>query len=399
VKRTLKNFKVNGFGCLVVAASQALALVACGEIEKSNYRDPNSVGLPVGSSNTPNSNSQNSSSPTSENSKAQESSGSKVDAPIVKDPGSETQNAEFDFDFETGLSKCVKQVFEGTNQPLFVTRRIAGTTEQWKSKSSLDDSNVWQAYDVVLRNIVSSETGKVRYSELREGGSWSSLWKKIVAGIENASIPSGAKGAESLAFWVNIYNAFMIDILVNDSSAISNPIKRNFTFGSSLRNVGGYNVSLNQIEYGVLGLNQQNQQTPVPEELHPNVYERRLHFALVCGATSCPKLRNFAYDGKQMFTILNENAHMFFNDSVNHVRTSSVGSSSPVQVSELFSWFAKDFNSMRNVDNPGSNSEFLKTECRSDTPIVSSFFQGFSSFKDLSSAQKIPYDWTVNELF
>jgi hypothetical protein len=364
-----------------IFSAVALLASSCGVVEKSTYN----VGKYQGAGSMPG----NVSAETAKGSSENQTSKTPLKSEKIKEE-------LIDATVATGLTPCVKTAFEANNTVVFSARKIDGDVADWQKKASLNSNEeMWSAYDVILRNTVSAESGLVNYSALQAGGAWNGLWTAFVAKLSSASLPNGANSEEALAFWVNSYNAIMIDILVNDASAISNGIKRNFTFGNTRRSVGGFNVTLNEIEYGVLKLNQKNQANPIPEAARPANYEPRLHFALVCGAVSCPKLRNFAYDPAQTFTILNENAHMFFNDSVNHVVADS--SSGAVRVSELFKWFFVDFNSMRSPSNASANSEFLLNECRSDSALVSSFFGGIGTFKNLSGSQIIPYNWSVNE--
>jgi hypothetical protein len=186
----------------------------------------------------------------------------------------------------------------------------------------------------------------------------------------------------------------MIDILVNDAAALQTANQKG-TFEATVRNIGGKDFTLNQIEYGVLKLNGGNLANEAPVESKPEGIERRLHAALVCGARSCPKLRNFAYEPEALDVILNENIHMFFNDTTNHLIPSN--QTSPIRFSQLFKWFPTDFDVMAGNAAPADAARFLLPSCRQDKDAVTELFTSLGSFSQLPQSQVITYDWTVNE--
>jgi Protein of unknown function, DUF547 len=98
------------------------------------------------------------------------------------------------------------------------------------------------------------------------------------------------------AFWLNMYNAFVqIALLQNPGSYQS----RNRFFGRRFIEVAGKKISLNLIEHGILrrsllkwGLGYLANPFPssFEKKMRVSQLDCRIHFALNCGAQSCPPI-------------------------------------------------------------------------------------------------------------
>ncbi|PHK98805.1 hypothetical protein CGL56_10100 [Neolewinella marina] len=127
---------------------------------------------------------------------------------------------------------------------------------------------------------------------------------------------------ERLAYWINAYNAFTIQLILNNWPVksirdLDEPWDRKFI------KLEGKAYSLNQIEH---------------EIIRPEFREPRIHFALVCAALSCPPLANQAYTPANLERMLEERTRSFINDEKFNVTQEAV-----VRVSPLFDWYADDF--------------------------------------------------------
>jgi hypothetical protein len=99
-----------------------------------------------------------------------------------------------------------------------------------------------------------------------------------------------------IAFWVNVYNATVRAQLIADPAALR---RRWRFFARPAIVVAGRRLSPNAIEHGILrrsafllGLGHVRNPWPSPDERHWRVdrVDPRVHFALNCGARSCPPL-------------------------------------------------------------------------------------------------------------
>lgn len=138
---------------------------------------------------------------------------------------------------------------------------------------------------------------------------------------------------EKLAYWINAYNAFTVQLILDN---IPNKIKSIKDIGSKVKipfvntpwdvkfiNIGGKKMDLNNIEHGII---------------RKEFGEPRIHFALVCAAKSCPPLRNEAYEASKLSKQLDDQGVDFLNDSFkNQV------SAKEAKLSNLFKWYGGDF--------------------------------------------------------
>jgi len=106
-----------------------------------------------------------------------------------------------------------------------------------------------------------------------------------------------------LAFWVNVYNAAVQRALAADPEQYES--RRQF-FGKPLITVAGESLSLDGIEHGILRRSYSKYtlgyvRSPFRDGFHDQqaVSERdpRIHFALNCGAESCPPVAAYTRDG------------------------------------------------------------------------------------------------------
>ncbi|MEO6460295.1 MAG: DUF547 domain-containing protein [Bdellovibrionota bacterium] len=117
------------------------------------------------------------------------------------------------------------------------------------------------------------------------------------------------------AFWINFYNACVIDTVAKNFFAIqsdSEGINGLNIWDRPLCAIGGGRLSLNQIENGVLR-NAESRKLISPSDLRAlppslktdtDVFEHRIHFALNCASGSCPRL------SRQVFSDTNIEAQL-----------------------------------------------------------------------------------------
>jgi len=179
------------------------------------------------------------------------------------------------------------------------------------------DHGTW---DALLRQYVDDE-GRVAYRRLEaESGPTLSQYLTTLAGATPGALPP----KEQLAFWINAYNATIVAGVLQRYSA-ENALKRVFFFKSYNRRIAAVDRTPDDIEHGII---------------RRQFREPRIHFALVCAATSCPPLRREAYVGERLDDQLDDQARRFLNDPTRN--RIDVGSGQVV-LSPIFKWFAEDF--------------------------------------------------------
>ncbi len=136
--------------------------------------------------------------------------------------------------------------------------------------------------------------------------------------------PDALDETERLAFWINAYNAMAVAGVLDGYDA-EGLFSRYRFFKSYERRIAGESRTLDEIEH---------------EILRKRFDDFRMHFAVNCASTSCPKLRRTAYVGDRLETQLDDQARRFLGDeSRNRFDTDE----NRVALSKIFDWFADDF--------------------------------------------------------
>eukprot|EP00736_Rhodelphis_marinus_P009107 Rmarinus@m.5247 len=152
---------------------------------------------------------------------------------------------------------------------------------------------------------------------------------------------------EKLAFFINIYNA----LVVHATAALGPPTsgwQRYWFFYTVAYVIGGMRYSLHDIENGILRCNRNPPYTwsVMFKKNDPRLAfaicppDVRIHFALVCGAKSCPPIKT--YKPETIEKSLAVATRSFVNDDNNclvDVETRTV------HLSQIFYWYRSDFGS------------------------------------------------------
>jgi|WetSurMetagenome_2_1015567.scaffolds.fasta_scaffold112977_2 hypothetical protein len=148
--------------------------------------------------------------------------------------------------------------------------------------------------------------------------------------------------ARKKAFWINLYNGFAQLRLKQDIS--SSKDKRAF-FKDRICIVAGHALSLDDIEQGLLRGLQTKQQTGNParhcdhsfeEKFGVRAVDYRIHFALNCGARSCPAVTY--YSPATLDTQLDRAARAYLATETDYDRNENI-----IYLPEMFSWYWADF--------------------------------------------------------
>ena len=183
---------------------------------------------------------------------------------------------------------------------------------------------------------------------------------------------------ERLAFLINAYNAFTIDLILQHypvSSILDIPNAwddHEWVLLDSSR-------TLNHIEHEI-----------IRKEFH----EPLIHFALVCAARACPKLPSYAFRADSLDNQLKSSAEAFIRDDS---RNRLVRESSILHLSKIFEWYGEDFVS-RWGDSPVPDARMTAV----DRSLVG-VFQAYGTVDDSLFLTAHPvaihfleYDWGLN---
>ncbi len=182
-------------------------------------------------------------------------------------------------------------------------------------------------FDVLLRSHVLN--GAVNYDAFGADPRFA----QYLASLDRVR-PETLSEKERLAFWINTYNAFTIQLIESkgERESIRN-INKSFgllklkgPWSDPIVRAGGRVLTLDQVEH---------------EIIRKEFNEPRIHFALVCAAIGCPPLRSEAYTGARLDEQLGEQGRVFIRQSPAKNRVDV--STRTVFVSLIFTWYKDDF--------------------------------------------------------
>lgn len=215
-------------------------------------------------------------------------------------------------------------------------------------------------FDAILKTYVND--GFVEYSKLKENKEDLSKFRSYLGDLNSAKVENFDRN-EKLAFWINAYNAYTIDLIINNLPIASIKNIGNFFNGPWDQNIckaGRETYTLNHIEHKILRVDFQ---------------EPRIHFAIVCASISCPKLLSTAFTKQNIEELLDIGAKNFINDSTKNMFDAK---ENILMASKIFSWFGEDFDSMGGTI--GVWNKYTKTQ----------------QIPKNSDIDFIDYDWSLN---
>lgn len=169
---------------------------------------------------------------------------------------------------------------------------------------------------------------------------------------------------EQFAFWVNLYNAATVDVILKNMPLES--IRDIGLLGTGpwkddAVNVSGRTLSLDNIEHDIL---------------RPDWRDVRIHYAVNCASIGCPNLAREAYTGAKLEDMLDAAASAY----INHPRGFG-GQPGQIVASSIFDWYQGDWGSVQDV------LDHAREYAEGPTAQLLEGAQGIGSYH---------YDWGLN---
>ncbi len=227
-----------------------------------------------------------------------------------------------------------------------------------------------KAFDTILKRHVKPDNAgynRIDYKALK--GSAHAALKAYIAELQ-AATPSRFSVAAAHAFWINLYNAATLDVVL-DHYPVSSIKKINLggggLFGSGpwskdILKVEGRDLSLDDVEHRIV---------------RPLFRDPLSHYALNCASYSCPNLATSAFTDANLNALMAENAVKY----VNHSRGVDVTRGS-ITASKIYSWYAGDF---------GGRSKLKTHWSQFAEPDLSAAIKG-------ARIGRFRYDWSLNDV-
>jgi hypothetical protein len=241
----------------------------------------------------------------------------------------------------------------------------------------------WQAHDAASTQMVDHSAWDrllARYRSVGEDGialvdygKFSDADRKAldsyVAGLANTRV-SLLNRAEQFAYWVNLYNALTVKVVLDARIPksildidISPGLFADGPWGKKLLTIEGREVSLNDIEHRIL---------------RPIWKDPRIHYAVNCASLGCPDLPAKAFTASNTEEKLEAAARAY----VNHPRGARLVDG-VLHVSSIYVWFAEDFGGEAGV------LKHLARYARADLA---------NRIRQLTTTAGHTYNWNLNKV-
>jgi hypothetical protein len=240
--------------------------------------------------------------------------------------------------------------------------RKSGQSGDGSASGAARANQLHQDFDRLLSLHV--EAGGVRYEAWAASTDDMEALTSYIRGLASLN-PEGWPQADGLAFWINLYNAVTLKLVLDHHPIDS--IKDTAGFMKSpwkkkLVTVAGRKLSLDEIENDII---------------RPVFGDARIHFALNCAAVSCPQLSEDAFLGARLDEQLDTVTRRAINDE-RWVRVEQ----DEVHLTKIFSWYEDDFK-----ESAGSIREFVR---RYRDATLAPLPKGEFDIEDMD------YDWKLN---
>lgn len=254
-----------------------------------------------------------------------------------------------------------------------VTAQNTVADEKVAVKAGFDHSS----YEELLKIYV-DENGKVDYDGFIKDRAKLDAYLETLGKANPSEFTSDD---ERNAFYINAYNAFTIRDVLDDVYQKTDSVKKVDGFWDKKKHrIGGEDLTLDAIE-----------------KVSRDLKDPRVHFAVNCASSSCPKLQRFALTGEKLQEQFEFITKDFLADEDRGLKIDRT--KNKVWISKIFSWYAGDFTG--DTSKFGFLKGFLKSKFTASAGV--NFILGNVSdetieyFKERKpDVDYLEYDWTLN---
>lgn len=250
-------------------------------------------------------------------------------------------------------------------EPISAATEPARWTQHASEQTVSLDNRVWAAF--LQRYVREAPDGvnRVHYSAVTPADR--ARLREWLASMQAVDVRRLTR-AQQMAYWINLYNAATLDVVLDAYPVSSIREVRGGLFNrgpwrQKLLTVGGEDLSLDDIEHRIL---------------RPIWNDPRVHYAVNCASIGCPNLRREPFSADRIEAQLNAAAVAY----VNHPRGLRVVDGE-VHASSIYEWYADDF---------GGPSGVLRHARRYASGAQAAALRGASRIHSYD------YDWRLNDI-
>lgn len=228
-------------------------------------------------------------------------------------------------------------IFSGILSLYSAVASAAPAADLWsywnKSDESSGRSIDHAAWSALLEQYVSTDasgTALVDYAALKKADA--EALDSYVNSLTSIN-PRSLRLDEQMAYWINLYNALTVQVVLNAYPVSSiKKVKGGFfnsgPWNETLARVAGKPLTLNDIEHRIL---------------RPIWKDKRIHYAVNCASRGCPNLATTAYLPNQLDSQLDHAASTF----INQAKAVEKHGDGRFTLSSIYDWYSADFGSQK----------------------------------------------------
>jgi hypothetical protein len=224
------------------------------------------------------------------------------------------------------------------------------------------DHRVWDALLQRYVNPSADGVNRVDYAALRQNDR--ETLRRYLDGMQAINITQYPRD-EQFAYWVNLYNAATVDVIIENyplGSIRDIGLIGQGPWKDKVLTVAGKRLSLDDIEHGIL--------RPIWKDV-------RIHYAVNCASIGCPNLAPRAYTGANLEAMLEEAATGYVNHPRGFARIEG-----KLVASSIYDWYSSDW---------GEQSDVLQHARQYATPETREVLG------QASAIDGFDYNWSLNE--
>jgi hypothetical protein len=203
--------------------------------------------------------------------------------------------------------------------------------ERWLQHNAQNENNIdHKPWNLFLKKYLIEDSSQLNRVAYRRVTSEDKMALKQYIKLTSSLPISDFNQAQQRAFWINLYNALTIDIVLDHY-----PVKSilNIKLSSGFFTRGPWKKKIVNVESEALSLDDIEHRL-----LRPIWQDPRIHYAVNCASLGCPNLSSQAFTAENTEALL-DNAAISF---INHSRGVNI-ENGKLTVSSIYEWFQEDF--------------------------------------------------------